>query len=76
MERERALFSGPGPLLLGSLHNEDLCILLSGSDEATSQVEFGAHQVILVRSTEAMEKLPVEIRNSNAIIMTVPQVGT
>ncbi len=39
----------------------------------TLQVEFGAHQVILVRSMAAVDQLPEEIRDSNAIIMTVPQ---
>ncbi|MEW5318036.1 MAG: hypothetical protein WDW38_009289 [Sanguina aurantia] len=73
LDRENALFEGPHPLLLGGLTADDLCILLSGSDRHQSQVEFGAHQVILVRSMEAMERLPAEVRNSNAIIMTVPQ---
>lgn len=40
---------------------------------APPQVEFGAHQVILVRSMAAVDQLPEEIRDSNAIIMTVPQ---
>ncbi|GFH16322.1 uncharacterized protein HaLaN_12717, partial [Haematococcus lacustris] len=37
------------------------------------QVEFGANQVILVRSMQDKEKLPPEIQASNAIVMTVPQ---
>lgn len=69
MDREKALFPGPHPLLLGGISADDLAILLSGSDRNTSQVEFGAHQVILVRSMEAAEKLPEDIRESNAIIM-------
>ncbi|KXZ49100.1 hypothetical protein GPECTOR_23g31 [Gonium pectorale] len=48
LEREQALFPGPHPLLLGGISADDLAILLSGSDKNTSQVEFGAHQVILV----------------------------
>jgi superfamily I DNA/RNA helicase len=36
-------------------------------------VEFGAHQVILVRTLESIGRLPEEIRNSNAIFLTVPQ---
>ena len=38
LNRERALFDGPPPLLLASMNVEDLCILLSGSDHKTSQV--------------------------------------
>ena len=41
LKRERALFEGPPPLLLASMNVEDLCILLSGSDHNTSQVELG-----------------------------------
>ena len=39
------------------------------------QVEFGAHQVILVRDTEAIDRLPEDLQthNSKALIMTVPQ---
>lgn len=36
-------------------------------------MEFGAHQVILVRSLEDVEGLPEEFTNSNALTMTVPQ---
>ena len=35
----------------------------------------GCVQVILVRTTESIERLPKEIRYSNAIILTVPQVS-
>ena len=38
-----------------------------------SQVEFGAHQVILVRTLESIDRLPEDIKNSNAIFLTVPQ---
>ncbi|GIL86670.1 hypothetical protein Vretifemale_14923 [Volvox reticuliferus] len=73
LERERALFPGPHPLLLGGISSDDLAILLSGSDKNTSQVEFGAHQVILVRTMASVAQLPQDIQDSNAIIMTVPQ---
>ncbi|GIL57207.1 hypothetical protein Vafri_12407, partial [Volvox africanus] len=67
------LFPGPHPLLLGGISSDDLAILLSGSDRNTSQVEFGAHQVILVRTMASVAQLPQDIQDSNAIIMTVPQ---
>lgn len=38
LEREKAFFDGPGPLLLSSLSDDDLAILLSGSDRKESQV--------------------------------------
>ena len=37
LEREKAFFVGPGPLLLSSLVDDDLAILLSGSDRRESQ---------------------------------------
>lgn len=78
LERESALFDGPPPLLLSSstagdiksIYN-DLLILIAGSDRSSSSVEFGAHQVIIVRSIEAKKKLPKEF--DNAIVLTVPQ---
>ena len=36
-------------------------------------MEFGAHQVILVRTLESIDRLPDDIKNSNAIFLTVPQ---
>lgn len=39
LEREKAFFDGPGPLLLSSLDDDDLAILLSGSDRKESQVQ-------------------------------------
>jgi len=37
------------------------------------QVEFGAHQVILIRSTDNFDTLPELLKDSNALTMTVPQ---
>ena len=37
------------------------------------QVEFGAHQVILVRSMDSAAQLPEILSSSNALTMTVPQ---
>ena len=72
LPRERAFFDGQRPLLLPTLSETDLSILLSGADRNASTVEFGAHQVILVRSTEAAARLPLALRTS-ALVMTVPQ---
>eukprot|EP00966_Prymnesium_polylepis_P049554 1147180-Prymnesium_polylepis.1 len=40
-------FDGPRPVLLTDTTKDDLSILLCGSDPAHSQIEFGAHQVLL-----------------------------
>ena len=37
------------------------------------KVEFGAHQVILGRSQESLDKLPQHLKRSNVIRMTVAQ---
>jgi hypothetical protein len=37
-------------------------------------VEFGAHQVVLTRSMDSVERLPEGLRDSNALMLTVPQV--
>jgi hypothetical protein len=73
LPRERAFFDGASPLLLPALCEDDLSILLSGANRGASSVEFGAHQVILVRSTEAAARLPLALRASGALVMTVPQ---
>ncbi|KAK9854785.1 hypothetical protein WJX84_000152 [Apatococcus fuscideae] len=71
LDREEAFFPGPPPLLLTSFTSNDLAILLGGSDKASSQVEFGAHQVVLVR--EKGKQLPEALQQSKALVMTVPQ---
>jgi hypothetical protein len=72
LPREKAFFDGAPPLLLPTLSEDDLAILLSGGDRDASTVEFGAHQVVLVRSTEAAARLPLALRAS-ALVMTVAQ---
>eukprot|EP00887_Chlorella_sp_A99_P006107 scaffold22.g6107.t1 len=52
---------------------EDLAMLLSWSDKSASQVEFGAHQIVLTRNMESRECLPEVLANSNALFLTVPQ---
>ncbi|DBB04235.1 TPA: hypothetical protein ACH3X1_013259 [Trebouxia sp. C0004] len=73
LPREKAFFTGPSPVLLSSLSSDDLTFLLLGSDPKTSQVEFGAHQVVLVRSAQSIDRLPEALRNSNVIKMTVAE---
>lgn len=37
------------------------------------QVDFGAHKVVLVRDLSSCERLPQELLQSDAVVMTVPQ---
>lgn len=46
---------------------------LSTALACAAQVEFGAHQVILVRNMDSIRALPWELQESRAIIMTVSQ---
>ena len=50
VRRDRGHFNGPKPQLLTETGTDDLAILLVGADRAQSQIEFGAHQAVLVRS--------------------------
>ena len=49
LEKDVGHFNGPLPTLLTDTSKDDLSILLCGSDPQHSQIEFGAHQVVLVR---------------------------
>ena len=46
-----------------------LAILLLGSDRSQSQIEFGAHQAVIVRTQEAKESLPEEF--DGALVLTI-----
>ena len=48
---------------------DDLAMLLMGSDPAHSQIEFGAHQAVLVRNQAAKERLPQEF--ASALKLTI-----
>ncbi|XP_064596809.1 TPR and ankyrin repeat-containing protein 1-like [Liolophura sinensis] len=60
--RDQGLFSGPLPVLLESCSFCDLAVLLRGNRRQTSEIEFGAHQAILVVNDAAREALPEELR--------------
>ncbi len=69
LPRERGFFDGPKPLLLTHTNVEDAAVLIVGSDQKRSQIEFGAHQVILVRSQEAKKNLPEDF--GGCLAMTI-----
>lgn len=62
MGKDQGLFPGPLPVLLESCSFCDLAVLLRGNRRHTSEIEFGAHQAILVVNDAAREALPEELR--------------
>ena len=66
---DEGMFPGPTPVLLESCKIDDLALLLSTNKREASAIEFGAHQVILVQSKEAKDKLPPILRG--AIVLTI-----
>ncbi|XP_060580921.1 TPR and ankyrin repeat-containing protein 1-like [Ruditapes philippinarum] len=69
LEPDQGLFPGPEPILIESCTFSDLAVLLSGNRRETSNIEFGAHQVILVYNEEAKENLPEEL--SCGLVLTI-----
>ena len=63
------MFPGPTPVFLESCEIDDLALLLSSNKREASAIEFGAHQVILVQSKEAKDKLPSILKG--AIVLTI-----
>ena len=66
---DKGMFPGPMPVFLDSCKEEDLSLLLSTNKRECTVIEFGAHQVILVQSKEAKDKLPDILKG--AIILTI-----
>ncbi|XP_077978099.1 TPR and ankyrin repeat-containing protein 1-like [Glandiceps talaboti] len=62
LQKDQGLFDGPQPVLLESCSFSDLALLLRGNKRKTSEIEFGAHQVILVANEEAKDALPEELK--------------
>ena len=60
LPRERGFFDGPKPMLLAETGLDDAAVMIVGADRKHSQIEFGAHQVLLVRNQSAKDKLPKE----------------
>jgi tetratricopeptide (TPR) repeat protein len=69
LPRESGFFHGPKPLMLLETKVDVATILIVGSDKKASQIEFGAHQVILVRNQEAKETLPEQF--DGCLAMTI-----
>ena len=69
LAKDRGHFEGSPPKILSAVSHDDLAILLIGSDVAHSQIEFGAHQAVIVRDQEAKDTLPEEF--DEALVLTV-----
>ena len=69
LEKDCGLFDGPKPVLLESCSVSDLALLLRGSQRQTSQIEFGAHQAILVANDQARDHIPEEL--SLGLVLTI-----
>ena len=69
LPKDRGLFPGPKPSYIESTSVDSLALMLLGNKRKTSSLEFGAHQVILVRSEEALNALPGKLKC--AIAMTI-----
>jgi hypothetical protein len=65
------LFTGPKPVIMDTKSPEELVLMLDGSKRETSRIEFGAHQVVIVRSEEAKLALPDEFGVDKDWVMTV-----
>ncbi|CAH1801861.1 unnamed protein product [Owenia fusiformis] len=69
LERDQGLFQGPKPVLLDSCSFSDLALILRGNRRKTSEIEFGAHQVILVANEAAKAEIPDEL--SVGLVLTI-----
>lgn len=69
MQADMGVLDGPKPVLLETRRAEDLLLLLLGNIRSTASIEFGAHQVVLVRDDAARRELPPQLRL--ALVMTV-----
>jgi hypothetical protein len=66
---DEGMFPGPMPVFLDSCEEADLSLLMSANKRECSAIEFGAHQVILVQSKDAKDKLPDILKG--AISLTI-----
>eukprot|EP00985_Skeletonema_marinoi_P021962 scaffold13734_cov129-Skeletonema_marinoi.AAC.1 len=67
------LFNGPKPVVMDVTSTEELVLMLDGSKRESSRIEFGAHQVVIVRSEEAKKALPDEFGVDPDWVMTVQE---
>lgn len=66
---DNGVLDGPMPIMVHTQQIEDLLLLLLGNIRTTGAIEFGAHQVVLVRDQESRESLPAELKV--AMVLTI-----
>ena len=82
LKKEKSTIDGPKPILLDGVELDVLFALLFGTENdksakcsdakdnaASSKVEFGCNQVVLVRDQESKDKLPPLLKH--ALVLTV-----
>ena len=67
LQPDLGLFDGPRPVLIESCDPVDLAAMLFDHHRETSQIEFGAHQAILVADEAAKDNLPEELSLANVL---------
>ena len=65
------LFDGPKPTVMEVASTEELVLMLHGSQREASRIEFGAHQVVIVRNEDVKIKLADEFKVDKDWILTV-----
>ena len=63
------MFEGPMPVLVDTCDSGDLALLLRGNKRDKSAIEFGAHQVVIVKTEAAKRHIPDELKN--AVVLSV-----
>ena len=73
MPPDFGLFPGPQPILLKAQNMDDLVLRMVGAKRETSRIEFGAHQVVIVRNEEAKKNIPDGVGIDKEFVMTVAE---
>ena len=70
LDDDVGLLNGPSPVVLTHRDPTDLHLLVAGHQRDTAVIEFGAHQVVLVRSEKARDELPEDLL-ACGIVLTI-----
>jgi hypothetical protein len=73
MPPDQGLFDGPKPVIMDISDLSELVLILEGSKRETARIEFGAHQVVIVRNENAKVKVCQQYNIDKEWIMTVQQ---
>lgn len=73
MPPDQGLFDGPKPVIMDISDLSELALILEGSKRETARIDFGAHQVVIVRNENTKEKICQQFNIDKEWIMTVQQ---